>query len=535
MRLKLKTLASLKPVALAVALTVSASGRMVFASEQQPVQPVPAPTSPAAQPPGGPQLQLTADEAVRLALDNNLGIRAEKLGPQIGTYGVAQARAAFAPSLFSTTTKRNSTTPPDILASGGLGSTSTNDRVVTNLGVQQNVLWGGGRYSLSIDASRVSTNTISSFNPQLASNLFASYTQPLLRGFKTDALRTQVLQAEKTEEIADLRLREELVSMERRVRDAYFQLIGAIGQLEVSRSSLELANESLRQNRRRVEVGSMARIDIIEAEAEVARVQESVLVGEATIRTLEDQLRVLVLNPSQPDFWTVRLVPSEQPVLTAQPVDVDTAISNALQNRTDLLQAKRQLESTDITIDFGKNAKLPAVDVIANYNTVGQAGTAIDYEPGFPPIEVGRSQRNFTDALRDVFGNNFKTWSVSLQVTYPIGTSPAEANLAANRLQREQQLTTIRELEIGIAAQIRDAGRSVTNSLQRVDATKKAREFAEIRYDAEQKRVTAGLGSTFQLLNAQQALTQARQQENRAIIDYNRALVTFRSLQTSPR
>lgn len=533
MRLRLKILASLKPAAVALAFVVSASDRVVFASEQQaPQQPTPAPVQ---AEPKGPELLVTADEAVRMALENNLGVRAEKLGPQIGTYGVAQARAAYAPSLFSNTTKRNSTTPPDILASGGLASTSTSDRLTTNFGVQQSVGWGGGRYSVALDASRFSTNTISSFNPQLGSNLFASYTQPLLRGFKIDGLRQQVLQSVKSEEIADVRLREELVSTERRVRDQYYQLVGAVGQLDVARQSLELANESLRQNRRRVEVGVMASIDIIEAEAEVARVQENVLVAEANIRTLEDQLRILVLNPSQPDFWTVRLVPTEKPMLTATPVDVDEAIRAALQNRTDLIQARKQLESTDIDINFTQNSKLPALDVVANYNTVGLAGTAIEYGEGFPPSEIGRTQRSFGNALRDVFGNDFKTWSVSLQLSYPLGTSPAEASLAATRLQREQQLTSIREMEIGITAQIRDAARAVTNSLQRVDATQKARQFAQTRYDAEQKRITAGLSTTFQLLNAQQALTSSRQQENRAIIDYNRALVTFRSLQTSPR
>jgi outer membrane protein TolC len=537
MRLMLKIRASLKPAgAVALALCVFASGRVVFASEQQAgSQVVTQPPAAKAAEPTGPQLQLTADEAVRLALDNNLGVRAERLGPQIGTYGVAQARAAFAPSLFSSSTKRNSTTPPDILASGGLGSTSTSNRIQTNVGVRQAVPWGGGNYSVSVDASRASTNTISSFNPQLGSNLFASYTQPLLRGFTIDPLRAQVLQSKKTEEIADLQLREELTSIERRVRDAYYTLIGAMGRLEVARQSLALARESERQNRLRVEVGVMARIDIIEAEAEVARVEESVLIAEANIKTFEDNLRTLVLNPAQPDFWTVRLIPTEQPVLTAQAVDVEAAITAALQNRTDLLAARKRLESTDIGIDLAKNSKLPAVDLVANYNTVGIAGTAIEYAQGFPPEEIGRSQRAFGEALRDVFGSNFKTWSVRLDISYPLGTSQAEASLASGRLQREQQVTGLRELEVGITAQIRDAARAITNSLQRVDATRKAREFAQIRYEAEQKRITAGLSTTFQLLNAQQALSNARLQENSAIIDYNRALVAFHALQTSPR
>jgi len=533
MRLKLRISACLS-VTLAVYLF--ASGRPVFAFEQQ--QPPPAPaTAPAPQPPAptGPQLQLSADEAVRLALENNLGIRAEKLGPQIGTYGVAQARAVYNPSLFSTSTKRESTSPPDFLTSGGVATLTTSDRMETNVGLQQNVPWGGGNYSFALDASKLSTSSISSFNPELGSNLSAQYVQPLLRDFKIDSFRQQVLIAQKNEQIAGLQLRQQLTSTERAVRSAYYDLVGAIGQLEVARRSLDLSRESLRQNERRVEVGTMARIDIIEAQAEVARVEESVILAEAQIRTFEDNLRTLILNPAQPDFWTVSLVPSEKPVLTAQTLDVDAAVKNALASRTDLAERRRRLEMTEIGIEFARNQKLPAVDLVANYNTVGRAGTQFEYESGFPPIEVGRSQRSFGDALRDVFGNQFKTWSVQLQVNYPIGTSPASAALASSRLQREQQLTNLRELEVQIAAQIRDAGRQVTTSLQRVEATRKAREFAQIRLEAEEKRVTAGLATTFQLLQAQRDLSNALLQENRAIIDYNRALVNFGAIQTTPR
>ena len=230
-------------------------------------------------------------------------------------------------------------------------------------------------------------------------------------------------------------------------------------------------------------------------------------------------------------------MPTERPALTAQPLDVDAAVKNALQNRTDLIAARKRMDMTDINISANKNAKLPAVDVVAAYNTVGVAGTQFDFAPGggFPPVISAQTQRSFGDALRDVFGQDFRDWSVSLQISYPIGTSPADAALAASRLQRQQQTTSLQELEIAITGQIREAARQVTNSLQRVDATRKAREFAEIRYEAEQKRVTAGLSTTFQLVNAQQALTNARLAESNAIIDYNRALVNFSSIQTSPR
>lgn len=539
MRLK-QQISTRLPIGTLVALTVclSASGRQVFASEQQAASPAPvqapAVMPPAPQAPTGPELRISADDAVRMALENNLNVQSARLGPQIGTYGVAQARGAFVPNLFSTTQTRSATSPADFFASGGSAEATTSERLQTNVGVQQAVPWGGGRYNVSLDASRQSVNYTSSFNPQLGSTLAAQYSQPLLRNFLIDSTRQQLMVAKKNEEIADLDLRQQLTSTERIVRSAYFDLIGALGQLDVSRQSLELSRTSLSQNERRVEVGTMAQIDILEAQAEVAQREEAVIIAEASIRSFEDTLRTLILNPQQPDFWTARLVPTDRPAMTAQPVDVEAAVQTALSNRTDVARARRRLETTQINIDYARNQKLPDVNLLVNYNTVGVAGTAFEFGQGFPPPVLNQSQRSFGDALRDVFGNNFKTWSLQLQVNYPIGTSSADAGLAAARLQREQELNGIRDLEVQVTAAVRDAGRQVSTSQQRVDATRKAREFAERRLEAEQKRVTVGLSTTFQLFQAQRDLDSSKQNELRALIDYNRALVNFQAVQQAP-
>ena len=549
MGLNLKTLALRTLLAtVALAVIVFASGRMVFASEQQtsqqpakqtaqqPTQPPVA--APAQTEPTGPQLQLTADEAVKLALENNMGLQTERLAPQIQAHALARAEGAFAPVSFVNFRRNANTSPPTDFLSAGVATTTTGG-LSTDGGVQQFLRWGGGSYSVSIAGSRSTTDALRAvFSPQLGSTFNAGYSQPLLRNFKIDFNRASVLQNRNQLSITDLELLARVTQTDRTVREAYYSLVGAMGSLDVARSSLDLANESLRQNRRRVEVGVMAAIDIIEAQAEVARVEESVLLSEANVRTLEDILRQLVLNPSQPDFWAVNLRPTDRPVLTAQPVSVEAAIENALKNRTDLAVARKRLESADIDIKLAKNQTLPAVDLTARYGLTGIGGTQNQWsgglEDGEIPFIASTSQRSFSDVLRDVFGNEFRNWSVAVSVSYPIGNSSAESALAQSRLQRQQGEISLRELEVSIVGQVRDAGRRVSNSLQRVDATRKAREFAQTRYDAEQKRVTAGFGSTFQLLNAQQALTSARQQENNAIIDYNRALIAFQAVQMAP-
>jgi outer membrane protein len=170
-----------------------------------------------------------------------------------------------------------------------------------------------------------------------------------------------------------------------------------------------------------------------------------------------------------------------------------------------------------------------------NYGLAGVAGTRTLYDTsqGFP-VPNGTAQRSFGDALGDIFGTDFKTWSVQLQVSYPLGTSAADAGLAQAKLEREQQTTTLQAMEIQVSAQVREAGREVDTSLKRVDATTKARQFAEQRYDAEQKRINVGLSTTFQLLQAQRDLNAAKLSEVNAIIAYNRALVNFEAVQLVP-
>ena len=527
--------------AAAVAVALFGSGREVFASGQaapasagQQPPSAPVTTAGAQSPSAGPVLRLTADESVRMALENNLGVEAERLSPQINTYGLSQARAAYAPVLFSTFIGRSSTQPPSSFISGS-GDLLTTESFSQAGGLQQNVPWGGGRYSFGIDGGKITTSAADSrYNPQLSSNLTASYTQPLLRNFRFDAVRQQIETSRNNQVIADIGLREQVTVTSQAVRNAYFDLIGAIEGYKVALQSLELAQESLKNNRTKVEVGTLAPIDIIEAEAEVASNEEAVINSEARIKSVEDRLRALILNPSQADFWSLRLEPTEAPTMTPVALDVEGAIRNALANRTDIARLKKQLDNVDLGVRLAENQRMPGLDLNANYNAIGLAGTQFVFGQGFPPPIESSSIRSFSQAFRDALGQDFRTWSVNLSFSYPLGTSQADAALASSRLQRQQGDISLRELELQVATAVRDAARQVDTNLKRVEATRKARDRAERRLEAEQKRMTVGLSSTFQLFQAQRDLARQRQQEVNAMIDYNRSVVAFESIQIAP-
>jgi outer membrane protein TolC len=515
-------------------MSVSASGQILPAQApvlqaQPPAGGTPAPVAPlrqAAVPQGTP---LAIEEAVKMALENNLGIQIEKLNPQIQVYGVSRARGVYAPALVSGFARGSSTSPPTDFNTSGAGDTlSTNSNFSSSGGLQQQTKWGGN-YSVVFDGSKFTSNAINSvFNPQLGSGLNANITQPLLRNFKIDGLRLALYQAKNQLQTADLLLQQRITQTGRNVRAAYYQLVGAIAGLEVAEGSLDLSRQQLKNNETRVEVGTMAPIDIVAAKAEVASNEENVIIQQSNIESAQDQLRALVMNPSQPGFWSARFAPSEQPVLAPKTIDVDAAIRNALANRTDILEFRKGMELTDVNLKYAANQRLPAVDLNARYGLTGVAGTQLLED------RVSIATRSFFDAVRDVFANDFRTWRFAINVSYPIGTSSADAAYAQARLQKQQEQTTLANLELAVTQSVRDAGRRVSTNLKRVEATRKAREFAEERLAADEKRFTVGLATTFELVQAQRDLARARQSELNATIDYNQSLVDFEAVQIAP-
>ena len=482
----------------------------------------------------GPVRRLSIEEAIALALEQNVNLQVDRINPQVQDLAISVAKSTWAPALFSNFTNRSQTNPPTDIFGGA--ATVTNENLTSQVGVQQQLPWGGANYTAFWNSGRNTTNNIfSSFNPQLSSTMGFNYTQPLLRNFSIDATRQQVLVSRKNREISDVQLQETISSTLRNVKNAYWDLVYAINNLAVQRQSLQLAQQSYRDNRARVEIGTMAPLDIVQAEAEVAQREESVIVAEAAIRRQEDQLRALISNPAeQADFWNVRLEPTELPTFQPIAVDIEAAVRNALANRTDLSTSRKQLESNDINIRYFRNQSMPDVNALVNYSAIGLAGTQRNLTPTFPPVELSRSQRGFGGALGDIFASDFPTWSFQLQMNYPIGTSNAEANLARARLQDTQARKQLEASELDVVTQVRDLGRTVQTNGQRVESTRASRALAEKRLEAEQKKFTAGMTSSFFVTQAQRDLADARNRELRAIIDYLKSVIDFETAQQSP-
>ena len=486
--------------------------------------------------PQGPVRRLSIDEAVALALEQNLDLQVERLNPQVQDYAISVATSNWVPNFTSFISTRNQEQLPQDIFSG-TQATITQGSMTTNAGFNQLLPWGGSYQAGWTSGRNTTNNDYSPFQPQLNSTFAAGYSQPLLRNFKIDGVRQQYLVSKKNREISDVQLVEAIGQTGRNVKNAYWDLVFAINNLEVQKQSLSLAQQSLRDNRARVEIGTMAPIDIIEAQAEVARREESVILAEASISRAEDRLRALISNPAQPDFWTTRLEPSDVATFVPVNVDVQSAVRTALDRRTDLNVSVKQLESNDISIRYLRNQSLPDVTANLNYSALGLGGTQRRFEsilPGQPPIIAAVTQRSFGSVLGDAFGGAYPTWNFNVQMTYPLGRSISEANVARARLQNQQAERQIESQKLNIATQIRDLARNAQTNGKRVEATRSARALAEERLKAEEKKFTAGMTSSFLVFQAQRDLSQARNNELQAIIDYLKSVVDFQTAQEVP-
>lgn len=477
--------------------------------------------------------RLSVDEAVQLALEQNLGIAVERLNPQIQDMSVAQARSYWTPT-FTTGMQGNLQDSPVTNALAGGQNKIADRRFTSQVGVTQ-ILPTGANYSLSWNGQRSTTNNFfTNFNPLLNSYVAFSVTQPLLRNRTIDSYRQQLEVSRKDRAAADVSLQATTALTTRNVKNAYWDLAYARENLRTQQQSLDLAKRALADNEKRVQIGTMAPIDIVEAQSEVARNEESVIVAEAAIKQAEDRLRALIFDPSTPDFWTMTIEPSQSMPFAPVAVDADAATRRAIGSRTDVQLARNSIERSEVNLKFFRSQTLPEVNASLNYQATAVGGTTLTPITSFPPTTIDRgilNQRSFGTVLGDVFSNAFPTWTFGLSVSYPIGASTQETNYSRATLQYQQAQKQLQNLELQIATQVRDAARQVQTNQKRVDSARAARDLAEQRLAAEEKKFAAGIQTSFFVFQAQRDLAQARTNEVRAIADFNKSVVDFEAVQ----
>jgi outer membrane protein TolC len=304
--------------------------------------------------------------------------------------------------------------------------------------------------------------------------------------------------------------------------------------VDVAVRAVALADKLVDDNRARVEVGVLAPLDIVQAEAEAANRRQTLAAAEATSQTAELTLKRYLVTGTDDPLWRQKLQPVDLPSLAPAPTDIEGAVRRSLERRTDLINARKNLQSSDVSLKYFRNSTLPEVDLVASYGAQGIGGTSIQRAGLGSSVITNTIPGGYTDALRLLTNRDYPNWNLQFNVSYNLWGSAAEAQYARARLQRNQSQARLRALELQVATEVTNAAITVQSNLKRVEAAQAARELAEKRLEAEQSKFEVGMSTNFFVVQAQRDLRDAQNTELRALADYRKSLVTFERAQEAP-
>jgi outer membrane protein TolC len=483
----------------------------------------------------GPRVDLSIQEAVQRATERNIDIAVARITPRLTDFTIMGLEANYRVNLTSAVSNtRNTELPRQTIQ--GISEPTTSMRENWSAGIAQNLLWGGGNYTVSWTNSRFDNPSgVNLRNPQYNSGISASLTQPLLRGFKIDATRAALRTNRISQQNDEIQLNATTVTTQANVRNAYWDLVFAVQAVEAAQGSFDLAARLVKDNQARVEIGTLAPIDIVTAQAEEATRRQALVQAQANVRTAELALKRLIVSGTDDPLWTSSLNPVDRPSTNPEPINLEGAVTRALGERTDLMQTKNNLQISDINLRNQVDQTRPQLNLVATYGLSGLGGPFLQRTGAVDPITGGQITTTipsgYLDALRSVSGFDAPLFTVGLNFAYPIGKSQQEANVARSRLSLDQTRANVKALELQIATEVTSAALTVQSSLESVQASAVARELSQKRLEAAQSKFEVGMATNYEVVQAQRDFVDARNNELRAILTYRKALVNFDTVQ----
>jgi outer membrane protein TolC len=487
-----------------------------------------------------PTVRLSLEDAVKAALDHNLDIAVQRLNPAVQDISYASLASIYRPTLTSTLATQQQTNASTSTIAGGqiAGAPIDTSQQTFNAGYLQNIQRFGSSLSVNLNNARNTTASLNTlFNPTYNNLWQASYTQPIMKGRTIDQNRQQLQVSRINRDISDVQLRASITNTLSNVRNAYWDYVFAVQAVEVAKNAVGLAERLVQDNQTRVQVGTMAPIDVIQAQSQAATSRQNLAVAQGTMRTNEIALKRLLVAGTSDPLWNQTIDPVDRPDFAPQGVDVEGAIRRALTERTDLAIARQNIQSNNVTLGYLSNQLLPQTDLIATYGRLGLGGTQLRTTgSGVNQAVVGTIPGGYGDALATIFGTpgaraTYPRWNVTLNFSYPLGLSAAKATVARAKVQLSQDQAQMRQIELQVATEITNAAVNIQSNVERVQAAQAAREFAQRQLDAENSKFEVGMSTNFLVVQAQQTLANAQNNELQAILNYRKSIVEFDRLQ----
>lgn len=473
------------------------------------------------------QLSITLEQAIEMALKNNNDIESSRSDVKIADLNIKGARGVYDPLINSQGFYESRTTPTASTIGGAVNGRVTQRQVFADLGLTGFVPKFGGSYDAVFTSARTdSTNRNATLNPQYPTSLVLTYVQPLFRNFKFDNNRRQIEIAKKNREISDSTLKLKAITVVSSVEQAYWNLAFAMRNLQIQNDTLKQSREQMESNKRLVEKGVLAPIEIVAANAQIANFEQSVFLAQETVTRAENSLKTLLLPDRAAAEWSRPITPTSPVTQRVPQTSVEIAVSEAIMNRPEVEQLGKDEEINKIDLRYFRNQTKPQIDLVGSYTTSGLAGTPNPLSSGAATVPDNLKGGYFT-SLGNLAQQDFPTYRVGVQISLPWGNNVAEANLGRTLVEAEKLKNTRAQTEQLIEAEVRNAIQALRSAESRLASATAARVAAEELYSSEQRQFRAGVTTFYLVAQRQTELLGARGRELQAQTDLNIAISIF--------
>ncbi len=536
------------------------------------------------------KLELSLQDAVELALENSLDIAVQRYYPWIADASILKAKAggsgystpgglfasstAFLPSLSydptvtSTILIDDRSTPvnnPLISGTGAAGVASLatlqthtaqfNNQVSRGFetGTNLTVSWNNTRSS--------STSTANFFNPAVQSTLTIGFSQALLNGFGIAVNTRNIRIAKNNRKIADWAFAQQAITTVTNTITAYWELVFARANVKVDEQALTVSQKLYSDNKKQLDAGTMAPLDVTRAQSELATDRQNLIVAR-TVQLQDEQIlkNAITKDPLAPNVVNVEIITTDQPTQPAaiENPSFEDSIKEAFAKRPELQEQLYNLKNADIDIQATRNALLPSLTLSGQYSSVGLAGNSpikgtavvtggapivdangnpitVDVNgvatPIFEPLSaspvIGTNQQGFTTAQSQIFHNRFPDYSAQLTLSLPLRNRSAQADSARAILTQRQQETSLQQLKNAALLDVRNTYIALTQDRAQVDAASEARQLQQETFDAEQKKYRLGASTVYNVILTQRDLIAAQGTELRALANLEEAKANY--------
>jgi len=473
-------------------------------------------------------IHLTLNDAIQIALQNNQDLNVSVNAAQASQFALFQNTGIYDPLVTANSFRAHNDAPTSTALAGA--EVLRQDTVDAALGISQLTPWGGTATFGLVGNRTLSNSSFSNINPALTAGLSLGISQPLLRNFGTRATNILIDTSRNTRDAAyQTFVRSVQVTIDT-VEQAYWDLVYARANLAVKQEAVGIATELNRITRIKIDVGSLAPIDIVQTEVGIATAEQDVINAEGVLGVAEDQLR-RTLNFEATTTTTTPIIATDEIRVERQPYDLAAGLTGALEHRPEIVAQNFVVSSDQMRYDYWENQTLPQLDLVAGYGKAGLSGKTFLTDPNGQLVQPPQvlSNTNWFNAADQLFSDNFKNWRVGFVFSYPIFNRAARGARGVAEFNLETEKANLTVLEQNVVQNVRNAHRVIDTASRQIDAAAKGRELAERNLDAARKKYDNGMTTSFEVSQIQVQLSDAQSRELNALAIYRKAVSAYHS------